>query len=147
MNWVKSLRQPLLTRSERRWRALLQLFVLLAVLSVVLVLHPWIHGPAVEGLAVGFVCIGLASFARSRFLAELEASRLRLRDMGWLACPGCGFGLMKIRRCENSITCPECGREESPDSLRDIWREAYAIHLDAWTWELDDSTRNQRESD
>ena len=110
------------------------------------VVYPW--WGAQDRILIG-VCIaaplGIAYFfLRRELLRSIERSRRTLDNAGYLICPDCLQPLegtyvdQRVRKGNNATranisACPECGLQVDAAALQLRWREAYRIHLDAWT--------------
>lgn len=125
----------MLTAAERRWRLAAVVLVCFGVIGLIASLQPWLPSPLHPKLwmATGLAGVAGGFIARSRLSDLVYGSRVILRDAQYLVCPDCYHNLGGAPRNIEGITqCTECGYQDSRDGIRERWRDAYAIHLDAW---------------
>ena len=114
-------KNPSLTRLEgiARWWSIA---ITAIVVATCLVNRFVFRGKWYEFAAVGWLVLLLPGAAITSYLKSRARKMILAGQIS--VCASCGYGLDGL---PDSGTCPECGVEYTPDSLRRLWAARYEV--------------------
>lgn len=115
---------------ERRWIRITMAGYLVIVLSFIANLL-WLDAAVWALVALNLALVPLTLVGVTGVTAARRRERRRMVASTMLLCCRCRHPVIEEIDPEHVI-CPECGRRETAERVRERWQEAYGVNVDHW---------------